>query len=222
MRPIFSRLVKDALASTYGAAVGIVRPPAKRFMIFTNGRTGSNWLVSLLRDHPEIRVHSEIFGEHQIKHAAIRKLITKRGPAPYLASCFRRMTTENYVCIKMLYYNIDEDYGLKHGLTGLSSLRSAIFEDPGLAFIHLRRLNHVERLISNALATASGRFLNGKYPDQKIEIDLTWARSELDRMVEWEKQFDAALPKARTFKTSYEDLVADPGEVMTSIFEFLG
>lgn len=178
--------------------------------------------MSLLRDHPDIRVHSEIFGEYQINDPAIRGKIARKGPVKYMESCFRRMVTEDYVGLKMLYYNIEEQYGAKRGVMGLSSLKDPILNDPDLQFIHLKRLNHVDRLISNARARASGAFLNGKYLDDKIEIDLKWAREELDRMVAWEAQFDKSLPADRTFDTSYEELVADAGAVMAGVFDFLG
>jgi len=182
VRPIYARLIKNTLASSVGATVSAFRSPPKRFIIFTNGRTGSNWLVSLLRSHPEIRVHSEIFGEHQISDTDIRKLISRVGPVQYLESCFRRMLTENYVGLKMLYYQIEEDFGIGRGVTGLSTLSKAIFEDPDLYFIHLKRLNHVDRLLSNARAKASGQFLNGAYSDEKIIIDIDWAHAELGRV----------------------------------------
>jgi len=222
MNPVVARHLKGAIASTIGAAVGLTRKPPKRFIIFTNGRTGSNLLVSLLRDHTDFRVHSEVFGEYQIDLPGIRALIDRKGPVDYLRSCFRRMTVEDFVGIKMLYYNIEEEYGLKRGVAGLSALRGEILNDPDLYFIHLKRENHVDRLLSNALARASGQFLNGAYLEEQIEVDLEWAKSELHRMQEWEYEFDRALPAERTFDVTYEALVSDKATVMSKLFAFMG
>ena len=220
MNPVVARRLKNVSADLIGRPVGIFSKAPRRFVIFTNGRTGSNLLVSLLRAHPHFRVHSEVFGEHQIDVKGIRRMIARRGPVRYLDRCFRRMTIERYVGIKMLYYNVEENYGVKRGVPGLSALKPVILSDPDMMFIHLKRKNHVNRLISNALAQASGQFLNGSYLDEQIRVDLDWAESELQRMRRWECEFDAELPADRTFELTYEDLIQDRAKAMSELFDF--
>jgi len=222
MKPIFARLGKEFLASTVGSVNSLRLPPPKHFIVFTNGRTGSNLLVSLLRSHPEFKLHSEIFGEHQLEDPIVKSWINRIGPVRYFRRAFRRIGSERYVGQKILYYNIDETYGRGRGVEGLSALHDEIFQREDISFIHLKREDKLARLLSNALAVESGKFLNGKYPSGSITVSPEWAMAELEQMEYWENTFDNLLPPERTYSLSYEDLLADRENQTKEIFEFLG
>lgn len=218
-RPLITNLTKDLLRRTAGAAMG--RDPV-RFVIFTNGRTGSNLIVSLLKEHPEVRVHSEIFGEYQLEDRANRRRINRIGPVAYYRRALRPLAAERAVGLKILTYQLDRDYGEVRGIPGVEAVREAIRADGELRFIHHMRRDLLGRLVSNRLAAASGRWERGAYGADPIHIDAAWALEELDRMVENDAELRRALPEDRTVRTYYETLVDAPQATMDAIYALLG
>jgi len=222
MRPVLARLGKEFLASTIGAANSLRLGSPNQFIIFTNGRTGSNLLVSLLRSHPQFRIHSEIFGEYQLEDPIVKFWINAIGPVRYFRRSFRRIGSENYVGQKFLYYNMGEEYGEIRGVQGLSALHEEIFNRDDLCFIHLKREDKLARLLSNALALNYRTHLNGEYPSGSIIVSPEWAKAELEQMDYWETKFDDLLPSERTYSLTYEDLLANRTIRTKEIFKFLG
>ena len=221
-RPAIANSIKDVMRMTTGFTGTVFSGQPERFIIFTNGRTGSNLLVSLLRAHPDIRVQSEIFGEYQLEDRLNRHLIKIRGSCAHFRNAFRPLALERMVGLKILYYQISKEYGEKRGVPDVASVRSEIEGDTKLKFLHLKRGNRMARIISNRLAVASGNWQYGAYLEQPIEIDVAWARQELESMVAWESAFDTWLPRERTLNMSYEELSGDKETVMRSVFDFLG
>lgn len=222
LTPYHARLGKGALQSTVGRVWSVLKGAPQHFFILTNGRTGSNLLVKHLNEHPEIRVHSEVFGEFQLEDLRIRRMINRLGPTTYLKRASARLTTETHVGHKMLYYQLENEYGLKRGVENLASIKSQILDNPDHRFIHLRRKNHLARIISNRLALSSDNWGGGEYKRTPIEIDLDWAQNEFARMAEWEDMFDKLLPADRTLDFSYEELVAAPQAQMDVVFAHIG
>lgn len=221
-RPLCRNLVKDVLRATTGRAASLIAPPPQRFVILTNGRTGSNLLLALLKAHPRIRAHSEIFGEHQLEDRANRRRIRRRGALAHYRNALRPLGLERAIGLKMIYYQLERGYGEKRGVPDVWRVREAMLADPELRFIHLKRRDRLGRLVSNRLALASGRWEGGAYPGAPIEIDPAWARAELDRMEDWERAHDRLLPPERTLEMQYEALAADPQGEMDRVFRFLG
>ena len=74
------KLTKDLLRASTGRLGDTFCSPSTKLVIFSRGRTGSNLLVSLLRSHPQIWHHHEIFGEYYLQHDFIRNEVNKLGP----------------------------------------------------------------------------------------------------------------------------------------------
>lgn len=221
MKPSRTRTIKNVLSSTVGKSADLFYGPPRQFIIFTNGRTGSNLLVSMLKKHPDITVTSEAFGEWQISDPAVRKRIHKEGAWTYFRKGMRRLGYEKIVGQKILYYHLGEKYGRAWGVPEISSIRDRILDDDDLLFIHLKRRDRLARLVSNRLANATGSWANSKYK-RPVAINVTWAKRELDRMDHWERTFDELLPEGRTLRMDYEDLVSHmPGET-SRVLGFLG
>lgn len=220
-RPYTANIAKDLLRNSVGAAYSLGRPKPKRFLIVTNGRTGSNLLVSLLNAHPKVLTHSEIFGEYQLEDLANRQRINRIGPTRYLQNAFRPLRRERAVGLKCLYHHFDERYGNVRGVPALCEAMGLLGQDDGLQFIHLKRNDLLGRLVSTYLANQSRNWEGGAYKDEPVDIDLDWAKTELDRMVASEQAFDTLLPDDRTLTTSYEALVADPQQVMDDVWSRL-
>lgn len=220
-RPYVTNIIKDVLRSSIGTANSLGKTKPTRFVIFTNGRTGSNLLVSLLNEHPKLRIHSEIFGEYQLEDHINRSRINRIGAELYFQNAFRPMVAERAVGLKCLYYHFNDRYGKIRGVPELSKVENLIQQDTDLKFIHLKRHDMLGCLISRYLASKSNNWEGGSYSRDPVDLDLKWAREELDRMVSWEQEFDSKLPQERTLTTSYEALVSNAQPVMDDIWSLL-
>lgn len=66
----------------------------KKFIIITRSRTGSNLLISLLNNHPEIEAHGEIF-----------RRLNGKTPKEIMANYFSQKPNRiKYVGFKIFYY----------------------------------------------------------------------------------------------------------------------
>lgn len=216
------QLTKNFLQSTVGAAVNLVKPPPRRFAIFTSGRAGSNYLVSILKSHPKIWIHSEIFGEYALESHNIRRRINRIGAGEYLEMYFRRMGLEDVVGIKFIYHQVYDDYGATRDISGLEALREKMLKDPGMRFIHLVREDILSVVLSKRLALETGKWERGSYGLEAVRIDPEWMLREFDEIRGFEDVFDEVLPADRTYRMSYEELVADAETKVAEVCRFLG
>lgn len=221
MQPQFSTLIKDMLRLTLGAAASLVLPPVTRFVILSNGRSGSNLLVSLMRSHPEILQHGEIFGEFQLESRAVRRRINRAGICAYLDRRLSRMTTETAAGVKILYNNIEKRYGEVRGVPGIEALPDHIRADQRIKVIHLIREDKLAMLISIRLASESGRYTSGSYGDRTVHLPVDWVREQFAEIESRERRVDALFPPERLHRLTYEALVADKEENMRRVFAFL-
>lgn len=222
MRPYRTNQFKNLLRSSVGAAARQLVGDPRRFVIMTNGRSGSNLLVALLKRHGRVWVHSEIFGEYQLEDHEVRREINSVGHIPYFQCALRPMFTEKAVGLKILYHQLDARYGEVRGIPGVECVRDAMVADETLRFIHLKRSNLLSALISVKLADLSGSWHGKSYDIASVEIDTEWAR---DTLAEYEtdmETFDRILPKDRVLEMYYEDLVSAPSVQLDRVCKFLG
>lgn len=221
MQPQYSVPIKDMLHATVGAAASLVLPPIKKFIIVSNGRSGSNLLVSLMRSHPKIVQHGEIFGEFHLESRAVRRRINRAGIGPYLDRRLSRMTTEAAAGVKILYNNIEKRYGEVRGVPGIETLPAHILADRRIGVIHLIREDKLAMLISIRLASESGRYTAGSYGDRTVAMPVDWVREQFAEFETRERRIDAFFPPERLHRLTYEALVADKETNMQRVFAFL-
>ncbi|MEO1495392.1 MAG: sulfotransferase [Pseudomonadota bacterium] len=221
MQPHYAVLLKDLLHTTIGAAASVALPPVKRFIILSSGRSGSNLLSSFMKSHPKVFQHGEIFGEFQLESPLVRRRINGAGLARYLDRRLSRMTTEDAAGIKILYHNLEAQYGKARGIPGTEMLMDHMRDSPTLRIVHLRREDKLAMLISMRLATELGQWVSGSYGDTTVTLPVDWVRDQFTWLEGWETRIAAHFPSDQLLDMSYEQLVADtPGE-MARVFEFL-
>lgn len=222
LKPGYTVPVKDLLRLTVGRASSLMLPDTKRFIVLTSGRSGSNLLVSLMNAHRGIRQHGEIFGEYQLGSRSVRRRINNAGAARYLDQRLERMAFELATGVKVLYGNMEAQYGRERGISGIEALPQSIVADSRLFVVHLVRMNKLATVVSAGLADKTRQWLHGSYGDQRIRLSVDWLQSRFEWLAEWEDWVHRAIPASRVLRTTYEDLVADTDGEIGRVFDFLG
>lgn len=221
MQPHFTVPIKDALHATVGTAASLFMPPVRKFAILSSGRAGSNLLKSLMKSHPEVFQHGEIFGEFQLESPSVRRRINKLGVGAYLDRRLSRMTTERLTGVKILYGNLEARYGKVRGIPGNEVLLPHMLADPSIRFVHLRRKDKLALLISLRLAGELHNWESGSYGDKTVEMPVDWVRDRFAWLESWEERIAQEFPEDRLLQMTYEDLSADTPGQMARLFEFL-
>src|SRR5881392_3736710 len=129
------------------------------YMITCPARTGSTMLVHLLRSHPEICSHCEVFSPKRITGITGTYLKKSREQADFIERLSRERDSDP---IKFLYKIVLDLQGrkavcfkLKHDelvLPEYKVLRDEIVNDRDFRIIHLRRENLLRRYLSHYIA----------------------------------------------------------------------
>jgi Sulfotransferase family len=201
------KVAKDVLRSTVGRATSAWLPPPGKLVIFSRGRTGSNLLGSLLKSHPDVRHHGEIFGEYYIQNTLIKRQINKIGPVNYFDNISRRMLTEKVVGVKFLYYQLEPAYAGRWGVENLPEMLPALQARTDIKFVHLKRRNKLATLISRKLAARSGKYVGGSYGDGRLILTSQECLAEFQAIERWEDLYDSEFASHDVIEMYYEDLV---------------
>jgi hypothetical protein len=222
MKPHYSVPIKDLLRLTIGRAADAVLPKTTRFVVLTSGRSGSNFLTSLMKSHRSIIQHGEIFGEFQLGSIRVQHRINRVGVTSYLDQRLGRMAFETATGVKILYGNLEPGYGDQHGIPGIEALSGHIANDPTLRIIHLVRKDKLAMLISTQLANKTQTWLAGNYDGESVTLPVDWVRSQFEWLETWENWVATTIPQVRVFNTTYEALVARNSDEVDRVFDFLG
>lgn len=192
---------------------------ARRFVILSARRSGSNLLCTLIDSHPDALCHHELFNPRGIFTALdLRDTATplhdiaarERDPVAYLAQVWRYARGHACVGFKM---TPDQHPEILH----------AVLEDSSIAKIVLRRNNPLRALVSERIADITGRWEAYAGEAGRQDIDsiarprVHIEREELDRHVRQVQAFYDGLTDAmqrsgqRWLELCYESLF-DAGE----------
>jgi LPS sulfotransferase NodH len=230
------KLTKDLIRGSTGRLGEALCSPSTKLVIFSRGRTGSNLLVWLLKSHPHIRSHGEIFGEYYLQHGFIRNEINRIGAVPYFEWATRRMFTERVVGVKFLYYQLESEYARRWNVSDIPSLLPVLEERRDLRIIHLKRRNRLATLVSWKLAghtqrwarldagrlSQSGQSRDSMYGEITINLSYDECQKEFARVEKWERFYDTTFAKHPYLEMYYEDLVADRRGETARALELLG
>lgn len=166
---------------------------ARRFVILSARRSGSNLLCTLIDSHPDALCHHELFNPRGVFTALdLRDTPTplhdiaarERDPIAYLAQVWRY--ARGHACV-----------GFKMTPGQHPDILRTVLDDVGVAKIVLRRSNPLRALVSERIAEITGRWEayageagSGARPRVHIE------RDELDRHVQRVEAFHAGLTDA--------------------------
>ncbi len=203
---------------------------ARRFVIVSARRSGSNLLCTLIDSHPDALCHHELFNPRGIFTALdLRDTATplhdiaarERDPVAYLAQVWRY--ARGHACV-----------GFKMTPEQHPEILHAVLDDAGIAKIVLRRDNPLRALVSERIADITGRWeaYAGEVGGQDIDIDpgarprVHVEHDELDRHVRQVQAFYDGLTDAmqrsgqRWLELRYESLF-DAGE-QRRLCDYLG
>ena len=124
--------------------------------------------------------------------------------------------------VKILYGNLEPNYGRERGIPGTEALPRHIANDPSLRIIHLVREDKLATLISAKLARKTQQWQEGSYGGQSIGLPVDWVRSQFEWLEAWEDWVATTIPPSQVIQTTYESLVADTSAETNRVFEFLG
>jgi LPS sulfotransferase NodH len=203
------------------------------FIITCPARSGSTMLVHLLRSHPEICSHDEVFSPEKVKGMTGTYLERiEEDPS------FIDLLSSDRYCdpIKFLYTRaLDPQektivgFKLKHDelvLPGYKILRDEIAANRKLRIIHLRRNNLLRRYVSHYIASHVTRVTlavsNQPIPDLPcIRLDPVACEKDFETVLAREAEFTALFDSHPHFSISYEDMVRGDLNKLDHLLGFL-
>lgn len=223
-----------ASATRNGNATVRILRQGKAFMITCPARSGSTMLVHLLRSHPEICAHDEVFSPDKVKGITGTYLQQSKEDPGYID----RLSAQRFRDpIKFLYQVILDPQGkkmvgfkLKHDelvLPGYKVLRDEIASNASLRIIHLRRDNLLRRYLSHYIAmhVTHVTLAVGEQPIPELSplrLEPAACEKDFETILAREKEFAALFAGHPGFSISYEEMVArDPGK-LAGLLDFLG
>jgi len=198
-----------------------------RAIILTTQRSGSTFLVSCLRTHPDIECAGEILNgqpdnPRPMYRGPLRQLvkgfrIVRTGawrPGSYLDAYFRRGTAK-VRCFKAMYNQLSRPFAKRF-----------LVENEDIHVIHLRRHNLLKVYVSTLLMNKRRR-LQATAPTEAvwIRVDPHQAIEFLRRARERYEAFDRAFERHPRLQVAYENLFDAGGindDTRSRICEFLG
>ncbi|MEE9429064.1 MAG: sulfotransferase [Paracoccaceae bacterium] len=219
-----------------------------RHIILTLGRSGSNTLVDMLNQNPEIFNFGELLGEwNQIRKLQRRLGLFKGDDKAYInavlgnatiyrsANIFRNLSKARSWSFRDLkkYRDIRTVGGKEFSLNlHKYSLKTYPFDEKNLRVIGLKRTNVLERMISNEFLAATGVVLSRSVDTDRqnrllhLEPDTVIRKLEIisaeNRML---TNILHSIEKDRLFTLEYEDLYLDPERTIKTVrglYSFLG
>ncbi len=175
---------------------------AQRFVIYSQPRTGSTWLVDLLDNHPEIACDGELLsaGWKHLRRVWSRRLL-RSYPIPYVQLRAAMCKAPAYG-FKVLHYQTYKQKGL------LTSFRRR-----GWQIIHLRRAHLWNQAVSDQLAIQTKRYHrahNDPVHTDQIRIEPAAILHKIDSLKRQSHDETRALEGIPHLRIEYErDLVDD-------------
>jgi LPS sulfotransferase NodH len=204
------------------------------YMITCPARTGSTMLVNLLRSHPDICSHGEIFSPDKIvgitgtylsKCRAEPEFINRlsaerdRDPIKFLYKIALDLQGKKAVCFK-----------LKHSeliLPEYKALRDEIVNDRDFRIIHLRRENLLRRYLSHYIVNYVTRVtlaVHGQVIPElpRVELNPHECQKDFETVRGRELEFAELFAQHRSFSISYEEMVAGDAKKIRALLDFMG
>jgi SAM-dependent methyltransferase/LPS sulfotransferase NodH len=204
------------------------------YMITCPARSGSGMLVNLLRSHPDICSHGEVFSPNKItgitgtylwksrdQPGFLEQLSEERDrdPLKFLYKIVLDLQGKKAVCFKLKHNElVQPEFGL---------LRNEIINDRDFRIIHLRRENLLRRYLSHYIAsrvTGIRWVVQGQtVPElQPLTLDPSECQKNFETILRREKEFAELFAQHPSFSISYEEMVTPGGEKIQSLLDFIG
>lgn len=220
-------------------------------IVFTNGRSGSNYISGLINRHPNLTNYGEVLGEWTIPYKLYEKFFASRATTEayldyiyssrsffYLSQLYsasahiRKSKKINFKDLSSIKSLGIKDFSMNFTRRGL---RNYLRDRPDIKVISLYRENHLERYISYLNLKQSGvvsvekdQTKRIKTKDLKVRVSPDEVLSDLKRIEqETEDQLEIVreLSPERVYEIRYEDLFSSrerSSSIQQGMFDFLG
>ena len=220
-------------------------PKRVRFIILTNGRSGSNFVVNILNQHPNVVNFGEILGEWTLPNKLYKRLrlVTRWDWEGFI----------DWILFSRLAHWVGQMRSvMAHGERGkareakaFSTVKAVGFKDffflierhdladfvrtGDFKVIYLSRSDSLARAVSLQRMAANGQAVQHQArTNQAIQIDTDQLLRDLDAMAKeqmFEDRLIAAIGPNRLMHIDYQDYFFDAGKMEATnqrMFEFLG
>jgi hypothetical protein len=191
-------------------------------------------LVHLLRSHPEICAHDEVFSPDKVRGLSGKYLQKSREDPGFI----EWLSAERYRDpIRFLYkFVLDPDekkavgFKLKHDelvLPGYETVRNEIVSNRKLRIVHLRRNNLLRRYLSHYIAANITRVTlavgEQSIPElPPIRLDPVDCERDFETTLIRQAKFTVLFAGHRSFSISYEQLISGERSQLDKLLRFLG
>jgi LPS sulfotransferase NodH len=208
----------------------MVAPEEISFVVLSAPRTGSNLTIELLNSHPDCFSGHEIFSKPHMASGHVawylgdipkdRELaeLRRTDPIAFIDRLDRLTRERGYKAVgfKLMYSEADENPTMKEYLLNNRSLR----------VIHIKRRNHLRRLVSTRRAQVTGRWWFGQGEDRPALPPVRLSLSEIFWDMEYIRKYERAYAELsathQVLDLWYEDMSGDLLATAQQLWRFLG
>ena len=205
--------------------VGKLRGAPTRFVVITSGRSGSNFLVSMLTGHPDIRMKNEMLGEHVLEQAEKRDAINALGPVEFVKDYFTRRRDETAVGFKFIYFHWYDSYAKQYGVPRLPEVFPYLKGDKDIRIIHLVRRNRLRRLVSQEVARITRQHMaweaSQRVESPTIRLDVAFCEEDFKEKDDQEAWCVREFSDHPFMELEYERLSDEPAPCYKEVLKFL-
>jgi hypothetical protein len=187
-----------------------------KFIIFGQGRSGSDLLRSLINSHPDIYCDIELFNPAMLKkdHPVFRYVIQT------LPLWYVQKRKQKYA---------DKSYGFKLFLWQLKQAESVTkkLSEAGWKIIHIQRMNVVKQAFSAQIGVLTHRYQrtsNTPIPEEVYKIDVKDLVGSVKFRIQQLQLENKVVETLDHFKVVYEDDLKDENnwnDTMKKVFQYL-
>lgn len=191
-----------------------------RFVIIGRPRVGSTLLLTLLRSHPDVYCHREIFNPRRFlakHHEEVRRV----GAIGFIHQCFDRAGTR-VNGIKLMYSHCRR---VEYGIDDLPEVWNYLLSDKSIRIIHIKRRNILRSVLSSAIGALENRYAifreSERNDDITVELDHDTCAAAFSRVSENWRVHDHLFAEHPKIDVFYTDLATCRDEETHRILKFL-
>lgn len=190
-----------------------------KFVVVSEGRTGSNFLVSILENHPSIRVYSELFNRSDYK---VMEYLDEQG-------CLIKLGEDPIDFLETKIFNNEFPVvGFKlmyHQAKSQSWNKIWTYVRRNFRVIHLKRRNLLDRFLSLKLAIENNchvSYENQECYTKSVYIDPIELQNAIEVSLKGRKECEIIFKHTPCLEVWYEDICEDYENHIEVIQDFLG
>jgi LPS sulfotransferase NodH len=197
-----------------------------KFIILARSRTGSNLLRSLLNEHSQVKVYSELvrsdenidWGFPEVPKPKSALALYQKDPVAFLEKRIfgKYPPGTRAVGFKLFYYHAAFEKG--------KQIWSYLSSQTDVKIIHLKRKNILATHLSRKKADITGSWANvtGKSEEQaQFTLDYEDCLHDFQRTRAWEQDYDLFFNRHPLLDVTYENLSTDYQAEIKRVQEFL-